>query len=50
MRIVIKPAKPRNPVAVAAKKRRGDVHGAYQPARRSRRAAKRELQQLIKQI
>lgn len=48
MRIVIKPAKPRNPYAVSARQRRGDAHGSYQPARRDRRAARNELQRLLK--
>ncbi|TCS36318.1 hypothetical protein EDC30_107135 [Paucimonas lemoignei] len=48
MRIVIKPPKPRNPFAVSARQRRGNVHGSYQPARRDRHAARNELERLLK--
>jgi hypothetical protein len=43
----IKPIKPRNPHAVAARQRNAGAHGAYQAGRKQRRTEKRALRSLI---
>lgn len=47
MKISIKLAKPRNPVAVAAKARRAGLHASDKPRRQHRRAEKRRLSLLL---
>ena len=50
MKITIKlpkSAKPRNPLAVAAKTRRAGAHQADNPARQTRRAEKQKLHELL---
>lgn len=47
MKITVKLPKPRNPVAVAAKTRKGGSHAGENPARNARRAAKQELIELL---
>ncbi len=45
----IKPAKPRNPHALSASRRRGNAHGSYRPERRERRNARQALRLQLKQ-
>jgi hypothetical protein len=47
MKIVIKLSKPRNPFAVASRRRPGHAHGSVDPAKRARRAGKRDLQRTL---
>jgi hypothetical protein len=48
MKIVIKTMKPRNPVAVAGRKRSGHAHDSYQPMRHERRSGKLALRKMLK--
>ncbi len=47
MKITIKTPKPRNPIATPARQRKAGAHHAYHPARRTRRAQKQSLRQLL---
>jgi hypothetical protein len=43
MKIKIKLPKPRNPLVVPVKNKRGGAHGSYKPERHARRVAKHAL-------
>jgi hypothetical protein len=47
MKISIKPMKPRNPHAVAAKMRNAGAHGTYRAERKERRVEKQALRALV---
>lgn len=47
MKIRVKLPKPRNPLAVLVKQRKGGAHGAAQPARAERRKYKQRLHSVL---
>jgi len=47
MKPIIKPMKPRNPHAVAAKQRNAGAHGAYLARRKQRRTERQALRSLV---
>lgn len=47
MKLIIKPTKPRNPHAVAARQRNAGAHGAHLARRKQRRTEKQTLRSLV---
>ena len=47
MKLIIKPNKPRNPHAIAAKQRNAGAHGTHLARRKQRRTEKQALRSLV---